>query len=140
DYESQEISWHGLLPLVSQVRANAASENQALTSLSFKGDWQHMPVGSTLTYIRQGITRNSLMGAYGDHLKITDCTVARELPANTLNPSLSGTAKALDCSLQGDEHKRADHLFYLLDYGLFFEASTDKNDFYYSDLRLQTAK
>lgn len=139
-YEGQELSWRGLLPLVSQNRYRAMSENQTLTSLSFKGDWQRMPVGSTLSYTRQGVTNNSMIGQHNKELKITTCTVERELPANTLNASLSGNAKALDCSLQGDEFKRIDHLFYLLDYGYFFQASTDKNAFYYSDLRLQTVK
>jgi len=139
-YDSQEISWRGLLRLVSQTHFNAESESQTLTSLSFKGDWLHMPVGSTLSYVRQGSTTNSQLGLYDTALKITECTVERELPANTLNANLSGNAKALDCHLKGDQYPRVDHLFYLVDYGYFFSASTDKNDFYYSDLRLQTVK
>lgn len=139
-YESEEISWRGLVRLVSQTNFSAESESQALTSLSFKGDWQHMPVGSTLSYARQGATRNTQTGQYDNALKVTECSVERELPANTLNTHLGGNAKALDCHLKGDGYKRVDHLFYLVDYGYFFSASTEKNDIYYSDLRIQSVK
>ncbi|CAK9888513.1 MULTISPECIES: hypothetical protein [Pseudomonas] len=139
-YETQKVTWRGLIPLVSKTDLTHLNESSALTSLSFKGDWKTMVVGSKLSYSQQGATNNSVIGQYGKELKITDCTVERELPANTLNASLSGNAKALDCSLQGDEDKRVHHLVYLEDYGYFFSTSIDKNTFYYNDLRLQTVK
>lgn len=139
-YEAQKITWRGLIPLVSKTDFTGMSESSALTSLSFKGDWKTMAVGSKLSYSQQGATNNNVIGQYGKDLKITECTVQQQLPASTLNASLSGSAKALDCSVQGDEGKRVNHLFYLEDYGYFFSASIDKNTFYYNDLRLQTVK
>ncbi|QVM98511.1 hypothetical protein JYG36_10195 [Pseudomonas sp. SORT22] len=139
-YEAQKVTWRGLIPLVSKSDFTGMSESSALTSLSFKGDWKTMAVGSKLSYSQQGVTNNSVIGQYDKDLKITECTVQQQLPANTLNASLSGNAKALDCSVKGDEYKRVNHLFYLEDYGYFFNASTDKNAFYYSDLRLQTVR
>ncbi|MNP11474.1 hypothetical protein D3C76_1036620 [compost metagenome] len=139
-YEAQKITWRGLIPLVSKTDFTGMSESSALTSLSFKGDWKTMAVGSKLSYSQQGATNNNVIGQYGKDLKITECTVQQQLPASTLNASLSGSAKALDCSVQGDEDKRVNHLFYLEDYGYFFSASIDKNTFYYNDLRLQTVK
>ncbi|MDD1015685.1 hypothetical protein [Pseudomonas rubra] len=137
-YEAQKVTWRGLITLVSKTSYTGMNESSALTSLSFRGDWKTMAVGSKLSYSHQGATNNNVVGQYGQELKITECTVERQLPANTLNARLNGDAKALDCSVKGDKYMRVNHLFYLEDYGYFFNASTDKNAFYYSDLRLQT--
>ncbi|QBF27535.1 hypothetical protein EXN22_18270 [Pseudomonas tructae] len=139
-YEVQKVTWRGLIPLVSKTDYTVMNESSALTSLSFKGDWKTMAVGSKLGYTQQGATQNNVLGEYGKELKITECTVMQQVPASTLHASLSGNAKALDCSLVGDKYQRVDHLFYLQDYGYFFSASTDKNAFSYHDLRLQTVK
>mgnify|MGYP001760192960 CR=1 FL=1 len=67
---------------------------------------------------------------------MTRCVVERELPASEINPNLLGSAKALKCSFDNDEHNRVNHLYYLADYAYFYQSSTDKNAFYYSDMRI----
>lgn len=139
-YEGREVSFRGLLKLTQKTDFGSMKETTALNSLSFTGDWQQMPVGSQLTFSSQGKTVNSLVGEYGKDLKVRTCTVKRDLAASELNTTLSGSAKELTCSLNGDEYKRVDTLYYLRDYAYFYWASTEKNAFYYHDTRLHTVK
>lgn len=129
-YTSQEISWRGLLTLSAKRVANKSYTTDVMDSLSFEGDWQHLTVGSTVSYTRQGTLTVYLLGPTFKAPWTVDCTVDSESPARALNANLSGDAKALTCS-----ERRANrpptppmHYNYLVDYGFFYHARTDKND------------
>lgn len=141
-YDNQQVSWRGLLPLVSKTNftVNGASDSRSTSQLSFSGNWKTLPVGETVSHTSTQTTVSSLVGKYGGKPQTTHCKVERELNASELNAALSGTAKALSCSTEGDEYKRVNHVYYLNDYGYFFQASTDKNRFYYSDYRIESVK
>lgn len=140
DYEDTKVSWRGLFSLASQTTyGSGATASQVLTALAFTGDWQRMPINARLNYTRSDKEVMSIVGAMPSHPLSTDCTVMRALPAGELNKDLAGDAKELSCSTEGDEYKRVNHLFYLVDYGYFFSAGTDKNPFYYDDLHIESA-
>ncbi|WP_417695089.1 hypothetical protein [Pseudomonas sp.] len=75
--------------------------------------------------------------------KTVDCTVDSEGPAKRLNPGLSGNAKALSCHRQQRPSTTPvplEHYYYLVDYGFFYHASTDKKDFMSINMRVQSVK
>jgi hypothetical protein len=142
-YESQQLNWRGLIPLVSKSSfggSGGMAESSALSRLSFEGDWKTLPIGQTVSYTYTSATLNSVVGAYGDTPKTSRCKVERELKASELHPGLSGSAKALACSQAPDEYHRVNHVYYLTEYGYFFESSTDKNSFFYSDQRIEAVE
>ncbi|WP_259695952.1 hypothetical protein [Pseudomonas frederiksbergensis] len=142
-YESQEVSWRGLIPLVSKASfggSGGMAQSSALSRLNFSGDWKTLPIGKTVSYTYNSATLNSIVGAYGDTPKTNRCKVERELKASELNLDLSGNAKALACTEESDKYQRVDHVYYLADYGYFFKAGTDKNSFFYSDYRIDTVE
>lgn len=142
-YDSQEVNWRGLIPLVSKSSfggSGGMAMSSALSRLNFSGDWKNLPIGETVSYTFNSATLNSLVGAYGDTPKTNRCKVERELRASELNPSLSGTAKALACTQEPDQYQRVDHVYYLADYGYFFKAGTDKNRFFYGDYRIEAVE
>ena len=136
-YETQSVSWRNLLTLVSKSTygGTGMAESSALSQLSFTGNWKTLPVGDTVVYQTTRSTLNSLVGNYGKQ-QTTRCVVERELQARELHPNLLGSAKALSCSDDDDKYKRVSHLYYLTDYAYFYESSTDKNEFFYSDSRI----
>ncbi|MDE1163977.1 MAG: hypothetical protein PW845_01000 [Pseudomonas sp.] len=137
-YEGNRISWRGLVSLSEATRyGTSMSETSSVTQLSLEGDWRNMPVGSQLTYTRQGSTLNSIVGSYGDKPMVTDCKVTGERAANELNPALSGGAKTLDCMSREDKYKQLGHYVYLQDYGFFLTTGSDKNSFFYSERHIE---
>lgn len=134
-YESQSVSWRNLIELVSKSTFSSMAESSTLTQLSLTGNWKELPVGDTVVYQINRSTLNSLLGSYNKQ-QVTRCVVERELPASELNPKLLGSAKALSCRTDDDKYNRVNHLFYLTDYAYFHESSTDKNEFFYSDSRI----
>ncbi|WAT25900.1 hypothetical protein [Pseudomonas sp. GXZC] len=136
-YESQAVSWRNLFHLVSKATygGSGMAESSTLTQLSFTGNWKALPLGETVTYTTTRSSLNSLIGSSNSSLT-TRCQVERELQASELNAKLSGTAKALSCRSDGDKYNRVNHLYFLTDYAYFFESSTDKNEFFYSDSRI----
>ncbi|MGY4638283.1 hypothetical protein [Pseudomonas sp. TE24901] len=138
-YESQSVSWRNLIELVtkSSYGGGSMAESSTVTQLSFTGNWKTLPVGETVIYQFTRATLNNIVGSYGKP-NLTRCVVERELQASELNPKLLGTAKALSCTYDKDEYKRVSHWYFLTDYAYFFESSTDKNPFYYSDSRIDT--
>ncbi|WP_339471639.1 hypothetical protein [Pseudomonas sp. EL_65y_Pfl1_R83] len=136
-YESHTVSWRNLIPLVAKntYSSSGMAESETLTQLSFTGNWKSLPVGDTVIYQTTRSSLNSLIGSR-TKVQITRCVVERELQASELNPGLLGAAKALKCSFDNDEYNRVNHLYYLTDYAYFYESSTDKNAFYYSDTRI----
>jgi hypothetical protein len=137
-YESHSVSWRNLVSLVSKTTyGGGMAESSTLTQLSLTGNWNALPVGETVVYQTTRSTLNSLVGSY-NKVQINRCLVERELPARELNPNLQGNAKALSCRTDNDKFQRVEHLYYLGDYGFFYESSTDKNEFFYSDMRIDT--
>ena len=136
-YESQSVSWRNLIQLVSKSTFGGAgmAQSTTLTQLSLSGNWNALPVGDTVVYELNRSTLNSLVGTYDQKL-VTRCVVERQLQASELNPNLLGSAKALSCRTDDDKYKRVTHLYYLTDYAYFLESSTDKNEFFYSDTRI----
>jgi hypothetical protein len=136
-YESQSVSWRNLVSLVSKTTygGTGMAESSTLTQLSLTGNWQALPVGETVVYQTTRSTLNSLVGSY-NKVQINRCVVERELPARELNPNLLGNAKALACRTDDDKYNRVEHVYYLNDYAYFYESSTDKNEFFYADTRI----
>lgn len=138
-YESQQVNWRGLIPLVSKESyggSGGMAQSSAISRLSFSGDWKTLPIGETVSYTYNNATLNSIVGTYGDSPQTHRCKVERELKASEISPGLSGSAKALVCTVEPDEYQRVNHVYYLADYGYFFNASTDRNSFFYSDYRI----
>jgi hypothetical protein len=139
-YEGREVNWRGLIPLVKETRfGGGVVDSLTLSSLSFSGDWQQMPVGAVLSYSTQSHSVNSLAGEYSSkEARPIECTVKRALQASELNAGLSGAAKELSCSQLGSKYPQVSHVYYLTDYAYFFKASSDKNAFFYDERRLQS--
>ncbi|WP_411381423.1 hypothetical protein [Pseudomonas sp. MPB26] len=98
------------------MKVSAASN---VEQLSFTGDWKQMPIGATLGFTLKELNRNT---AEEDRVLSRDstCVVARELPASSINSTLSGNAKALNCTITGDNYQATSTVMYLQDYGYFF--------------------
>ncbi|MBC3377132.1 hypothetical protein HU762_24635 [Pseudomonas sp. SWRI92] len=137
-----KISWRGLLTLSGLEQADLSRNTAVIDSLSFRGDWQHMPVGSQLGFTRQGSNTSNIIGTLGTEPKVVNCRIDRELPAKQLNPALSGQAKAMSCQEQRPSTSPVpfDHYFYLVDYGFFYRASNDKHDGVSIDMHIQRVK
>ncbi|PTT72803.1 hypothetical protein DBR26_04305, partial [Pseudomonas sp. HMWF007] len=145
NYESDAVTFRGLLDLAKLSRFSVSKgpsmkDTSSVINLSFSGDWQHMPVNGRLAYKATFSSTNSLLGKVDERQENTNCTVVRELSASQLNATLSGSAKELKCSKEGDEYNRVNTYYYLSDYAYFFFARTDKNRFFYSDLVLKTLR
>lgn len=143
-YEGSSVTFRGLFPLAEKTRFQSGGQTvtntQHLLSLNFTGNWQQMPVGEQLQYTSLGETVSSLAGSSGKTPTLVRCAVDADVPANSLNASLSGTARKLRCSTDGDEYKRVETVFYLMDYGWFFKAGVDPNGFYSEQRKLQTVE
>ncbi|POA49403.1 hypothetical protein C1893_07215 [Pseudomonas sp. MPR-ANC1] len=145
NYESDAVTFRGLLDLAKLSRFSVSKgpsmkDTSSVINLGFSGDWQHMPVNGHLAYKATFSSTNSLLGKVDERQENTNCTVVRELSASQLNSTLSGLAKELRCSKEGDEYNRVNTYYYLSDYAYFFFARTDKNRFFYSDLVLKTLR
>lgn len=138
----RQINWRGLIRLSGTEQATRSENTEVVNSLSFRGDWQRMPVGSQLGFTRQGSLTSNLIGTLGNEPKTFDCTVDSEGPAKRLNPALSGNAKALSCREQRPSSTVVPlkHYYYLVDYGFFYHASTEKNDSISIDMHVQSVK
>jgi hypothetical protein len=143
-YEGSSVTFRGLFPLAEKTRfqsgGQAVTNIQHLLSLSFSGNWQQMPVGEQLQYTSLGETVSSLAGSSGKTSTLVRCAVDADVPASSLNAALSGTARKLRCSTDGDEYKRVETVFYLMDYGWFFKAGVDPNGFYSEQRTLQVVE
>ena len=138
----RQINWRGLLNLSGREQAKISRNTAIIDSLSFRGDWQKMAVGSQLGYTRQGSLNSSLIGTLGEKPKTVDCTVDSEGPANRLHPDLKGNAKALSCREQvaSTKPEPLEHYIYLVDYGFFYLASVDKNDYISSEMKVESVR
>ena len=138
----RQISWRGLLNLSGKEQAKLSQNTAVINSLSFRGDWSRMAVGSQLGYTQQGSLTSNVIGTLGEEPKTFDCIVDSEGPAKRLHPGLSGSAKALDCREQRRTKTPSPvkRYYYLVDYGFFYLASTDKNDPFSLDMHVRNVK
>lgn len=124
---SNITTFRGLFSLTFQgdfdLRGMKVSAASNVEQLSFTGDWKQMPIGATLGFKLKELNRNT---AEEDRVLSRDstCVVTRELPASNINSTLSGNAKALNCTATGDNYQATSTVMYLQDYGYFF-ASED---------------
>ncbi|MDE1169181.1 MAG: hypothetical protein PW845_28295 [Pseudomonas sp.] len=143
NYDGSEVSFRGLVALAQKTafRGKASMTDTAnLTNLTFTGNWRELPVGEKVGYATQANRVNSVVGAYGQNRQVVSCTVDSQAPAALVNAALSGNAKKLRCSTDGDKYQRVDTVYYLEDYGYFYRAGTDKNDFFYDERHLKTVE
>jgi hypothetical protein len=143
NYDSTEVSFRGLVALAQKTtfRGKAPmTDTSSLINLTFSGNWRELPVGETVSYASQGNRSNSVVGAYGQGRQVVQCTVDSQAPAAQINASLSGNAKKLRCRTDGDKYQRTDTVYYLEDYGYFYRAGTDKNEFFYDERHLKTVE
>lgn len=122
-----EVSFRGLVPL-STAFSDASGEGPkarvvALTYLHFAGDWQHMPVGQTLSYSRAYKPLVDGQPRLVDLITLY-CSVDGVQPANALNPALQGEARQVTCKGENERATGVGHYAYLVDYGLFFPLRT----------------
>lgn len=113
-------------------------------SVSFRGDWQKMPVGSELGYTLQETVLSQRFGdmsGRGDP-KVVDCAVVSQMPASVLHPTLKGMAKALSCERKLGFRKAlsSKHYYYLVDYGLFYHATTHEYGRFFEDRKITSAR
>lgn len=125
---AQITTFRGLFSLTFQsdfdLRGMKVSAASNVEQLSFTGDWKQMPIGATLGFKLKELNRNT---AEEDRVlsRDTTCVVARELPASDINSTLSGNAKALNCTATGDNYQATSTVMYLQDYGYFFTRQDD---------------
>lgn len=125
---AQITTFRGLFSLTFQsdfdLRGMKVSAASNVEQLSFTGDWKQMPIGATLGFKLKELNRNT---AEEDRVLSRDstCVVARELPASDINSTLSGNAKALNCTATGDNYQATSTVMYLQDYGYFFTRQDD---------------
>ncbi|WAH58030.1 hypothetical protein LZ023_00040 [Pseudomonas silvicola] len=141
-FDSSEISFRGLFSLASKTTFHGLDtvfESSAVIDAQFHGDWRAMPVGSTLGLNLDTSAVSASTGAVITRTRV-QCTIKSEGSANKVNPHLSGQAKLLRCTVDSDKHQSVDTLYYLQDYGYFYQSGTDKNDHYYSERQLRTVR
>ncbi|OCX24550.1 hypothetical protein [Pseudomonas graminis] len=119
-YETRRVTWRGLIMLASTITTfDQKVGTYELKSLSFSGDWQRMPIGSVLNYSAQG-RQHGAEQRWSDRTGYAvDCTVKRELNADELSAGLTGKAKEMGCTTQGDKNAIVSKFYYLADYGYF---------------------
>lgn len=136
NFEGQAVSFRGLVALAQQTVYSGEApmvDNIGLNAIAFSGDWKNMPVGAQLGYVTDGKMSNSVVGEYGKPRQAFDCRVEQQVPAAQVNARLSGQAKKLRCAHLEDSFKRVETLYYLEDYGYFFRAGVDPNDFFHEE-------
>ncbi|EJM63959.1 hypothetical protein PMI30_03984 [Pseudomonas sp. GM50] len=126
-YHWVKATFRGLIDLAeSKYRTHTAEitiETEALTNLSFEGDWANMPVGALLRYTTQDMQLLYTNGGKGPRALVPvddrhSCEVQSQKPASTYHPSLTGTAKVLSCTRDAYQYS-TDIYVYLETYGMF---------------------
>lgn len=124
-----KVTFRGLIDLAESEFSTRAGEitieDNAITNLSFEGDWVNMPVGALLRYTAQDMQFRYGNGGKGPRALVPvdnrySCEVESQKPASTYHPSLTGTAKVLSCTK--DTYQYATNLYvYLEAYGVFVQ-------------------
>lgn len=144
-YEHNNISFRGMFTLTGQMyftsmEDTSVKDTNMITSLTFHGDWQHMPINGQLGYSDTSRVVNSVLGETYRYESSTDCTVMSELVASELHNALSGSAKKLKCRVQSGKYVRTQTYYYLQDYGYFYFAGIDKNPESYETHSIRTVR
>ena len=140
---ADEITWRGLFILSGTGQQPVGRTLVTAESVSFRGDWQKMPVGGELGYTTQGTLLSQRFGDMSDNdPKVVDCTVVSQMKASALHPALKGMAKALSCERKLGIGKAlsAKHYYYLVDYGLFYHATTHEYGRFFEDRKVSAVR
>lgn len=78
-----------------------------------------MPIGSLLSYSAHGRQHGADQRWSDRKGYAVDCTVKRELNADELSLGLTGKAKEMGCTTQGDKNAIISKFYCLADYGYF---------------------
>ncbi|MCO8309407.1 hypothetical protein [Pseudomonas mandelii] len=122
-----KATFRGLIVLAGSEFSTRAGEitieDEALTNLSFEGDWANMPVGALLRYTAQDMQLLYTNGGKGPRTLVPvdnrySCEVQSQKPASTYHPSLTGTAKVLSCTKDNYQYSTSIYV-YLETYGMF---------------------
>jgi len=138
-FDSSEISFRGLFSLASKTTFHGLDtvfETSSVIDAQFSGDWRTMPVGHTLGLALDTSAVSGNAGAVLNHT-VVQCSINSQTSASKVSPSLTGQAKLLRCTVDSDKRRSVDTLYYLEDYGYFYQSGTDKNDHYYSQRQLR---
>ncbi len=141
-FDSSEISFRGLFSLASKTTFHGLDtvfESSSVVDAHFNGDWRNLPVGQRVGVALDTTAVSGNTGAVLNHATV-QCTVKSQVSASQVNAHLSGQAKLLRCTVNSDKRQSVDTLYYLEDYGYFYQSGTDKNDHYYSERHLQQAR
>ncbi|EIK94187.1 putative lipoprotein [Pseudomonas sp. M47T1] len=141
-YDSSEISFRGLFSLASKTTFHGLDtvfESSAVIDAQFQGDWRTLPVGGSVGVALDTSAVSGNAGAVLNHATV-QCTIKSQVSASQVNSHLSGQAKLMRCTVNSDKRQSVDTLYYLEDYGYFYQSGTDKNDHYYSERQLRTAR
>lgn len=139
-YDSSEISFRGLFSLASKTTFHGLDtvfESSSVIDAQFHGDWRTLPVGSTVGVTLDTSAVGGTTGAIVNRATV-QCSIKSQASASQVNPHLSGQAKLMRCTVNSDKRQSVDTLYYLEDYGYFYQSGTDKNDHYYSERQLRT--
>lgn len=116
------LTFRGLITLAIRSFDNKTgeqiSDNMNITDLGFKGDWQHLPEDSEVSY---SVIQSN---AKQPHTQTVNCKVGAALPANQIHSALQGMAKPLICTqLKPRPIDWTESFTYLEDYGVFVQAA-----------------
>ena len=123
-----KVTFRGLIDLAESEFSTRAGEitieDNAITNLSFEGDWVNMPVDTAAIHgagyavpLRQRRERSRSLVPVDNRYS---CEVESQKQASTYHPSLTGTAKVLSCTK--DTYQYATNLYvYLEAYGVFVQ-------------------
>lgn len=129
-YEVDELSFMGFVTIQREIRFTKLKQqgNEAATELEFEGDWKRMPVGSTVSYTLASRSFYRDLGTIPRKNK-TECRVKSSMPASQLHPDLKGTARLLECRVQGDEHNQVVQVHFLQDYNYLVSLESSETKF-----------
>jgi len=136
-YQTHKITWRGLINLGSKTTTfQRKVSTYKINSLNFSGDWQHMPVGSLLSYTAQGELGRSDQRSPVAIVFTVECTVGREINASELHAKLSGITKEMGCITKYEKHRAAYKIYYLADYGYFLDLDNNEDIYSKNELRI----
>lgn len=141
-FDSSEVSFRGLFSLASKTTFHGLDtvfESSAVIDAQFHGNWRTLPVGSNVGVTLDTSAVSAQTGAVLNRATV-ECAVKSQVAASQVNPRLSGQAKLMRCTINSEKRQSVDTLYYLEDYGYFYQSGTDKNDHYYSERQLQKVR
>lgn len=117
------LTFRGLIELANSSfdrrRGGEAADTLHITGLAFKGDWQHLPENTEVSYSK---TQTNTTKPF---TSTVTCSIGSPLPASRIHPDLQGRAKPLTCSTVKPKLTGNERYNYLEDYGVFVREEQD---------------